>query len=304
MKSLGQFLGYVFARSFFAFFWLMPFPLLYANAKFIKYVLYRVVAYRRKLVYQNLKDSFPEKTETELRKLESAFYDNLSQIIMESIKGFSMSQKSFNKRFKLTNPKIADEYYQSGRNIIIVGGHYANWEWGHGIISPPFPYKGIVLYKPLSNKYFDNYVKRHRSRFNSFLLSINGTREHFLSERNQVFAYILAADQSPSNLKKSYVCDFLNRKTYFLHGPESYARHLNAPVFYLHVKRVKKGFYENELELICAEPTEAKAGEIVHRYASLLEKEIREKPEDWLWSHRRWKHKVVDAEKRNTQKTE
>lgn len=293
-SSVGQYIGYVSARAFIALFALVPFPLLYAKAKFLKFILFRVVGYRKRVVRENLHASFPEKSETETAKIENDFYDNLSMILLESFKGFHMTEKQFGERYKLVNSGGAEKYLSKGQDIILLAGHVANWEWFNGLFVPPFAYKALVLYKPLKNKFLDKYLNRSRAKFNSKMLSIYNTKAFFMNREKGPWVYILAADQSPSNRKKSYVADFFHRRTYFLHGPEKYARFLKTPVYYFHIQRVKKGFYESEFELVCEDAAQLPKGEIIKRYAALLEEDIRKKPADWLWSHRRWKHKVPE----------
>lgn len=295
MKNIQQYIGYLMTRAVIALIGIVPFRILYWKANFLRIILDKVLAYRKKVVQENLRSSFPEKSESEIRDIERLFYKNLADVFVESIKGFSMNQKELTKRYRLVNPEITNRHYEQGKDLVIVAAHYTNWEWGHGIFSEAFKYKGVVLYKPLKNKYIDRYVKKHRSAFNSDLVSIKKTREYFLSGSNQNSAVVLGADQSPSNRKKSYIADFLNHKTYFLHGPEKYPRFLNAPVYYLHIRRIKRGFYETELELICDDPNEMADGAIIRKYAELMEQDIREKPENWLWSHKRWKHKVPET---------
>jgi KDO2-lipid IV(A) lauroyltransferase len=295
MKNIQQYIGYLMIRGVITIIGIIPFRVLYWKANFLRVVLHRVFGYRKKVVQKNLRSSFPEKSESELKKIERLFYKNLADILLESIKVFTMKQKDLSQRYHLINPEITTEHYRQGKDIVIVAAHYTNWEWGHGIFSEAFKFQGVVLYKPLKNKYVDRYVKKHRSAFNSDLVSIKKTREYFLSKPNQNSAIVLGADQSPSNRKKSYIADFLNHKTYFLHGPEKYPRFLNAPVYYMHIRRIKRGFYETELELICDDPHQIPDGAIIEKYAELMEKDIREKPENWLWSHKRWKHKVPEA---------
>ncbi len=293
LKSIAQYISYILLRFFILLFVLIPFPVLYLKAKFLKLLLHKVLGYRKKVVRENLQNSFPEKNKNELKQIESEFYDNLAMITLESFKGFYMSKKQFAKRYVLKDSGGMEHYLDQGMDIVLLGGHVSNWEWWHGVFNKPFEYKTVALYKPLTNKYLDKYLKKDRAKYKSKLLSIYETSEFFKNHKQDAYIYLLAADQSPSNTKRSYVANFFHRKTYFLHGPERYSRMLNIPVYYAHMRRVRKGYYEAEFELISDNVNELPDGEIINRYAALLEQDIRKRPGDWLWSHRRWKHKVL-----------
>ncbi len=268
---------------------LIPFPVLYLFSDFIRFLLHRVVGYRKAVIITNLKASFPEATEKEIKQMVSDVYKNLADVTVEGIKAFSMTPSQVRKRHRIVNPELIDAYLNKGKSIIAVPAHFNNWEWGS--LSPGLftKYPIIALYKPLSNQYIDRFVKWSRSKFGTTLASIYKTG--FLFERNagKPSVYIMAADQSPSNAKKSVWVQFMNRDTAFLHGPEKYARLYDMPVMYGDVQRVKRGYYTLEITVLAENPTELPEGEITKRYAAKLEELIRKNPGSWLWSHRRWK---------------
>ncbi len=295
LSSIGQYIVYVFAKIFILSFKLIPFPILYFKSKVLKFILQHLVGYRKKVIRENLQSSFPDKSAEELKQIENDTYANLSMIMLESLKGFSMTKKQFSARYKLLDSGGIEEYFKKGKNVVILAGHIANWEWWHGIFTlPMFTYKSIGLYKPLSNKYLDNYLKKDRAKYNAELLSIYSTYRFFKNLDNQPYIYLLLADQSPSNIRRSYVTDFFHKKTYFLQGTEKYPHFLDAAVFFGSIERVKKGHYASRFQLIADNAKDLPEGEIVNRYAKLLEENIKEKPGNWLWSHRRWKHKVPE----------
>jgi len=269
---------------------LLPFPVLYLFADLVRFILLHVTGYRKKVVTQNLRACFPELNEDELRKLVSSAYDNLADVMVEGIKGFTMTRSQVKTRFRVLNPELIQHYLSQGRSIIAVPAHFNNWEWGSlapGLFISQHPI--YALYKPLSNKYIDRFVKWSRSKNGTTLASIYKTGFAFEESRNKASIYIMAADQSPTNAKKSYWVDFMGRDTAFLHGPEKYARLLNMPVLYANVQRVKRGYYTLELSVLTDEPLSLPEGEITRRYAEKLEELIRKTPGSWLWSHRRWK---------------
>jgi len=269
---------------------IIPFFVLYPLSELVSFVLYRIVGYRKNVVRDNLTRSFPNLDKKSLRRLERLSYKNLSDVLLEGIKGFTMTRGQIRRRHLVVNPEILDSFKSEGRTVITLPSHYGNWEWGS--LSPGLyikDFKIVAFYKPLTNPYADRFVRKNRSRTSTMLASIYKTNATFDSLKNEMTAYIMAADQSPSNTKSAVWVDFLGRKTAFLHGPEKYATRYNCPVFFVDIQRVKRGFYRLELILLSDNPAELEPGEITRRYAGKLEEAILKKPENWLWSHRRWK---------------
>lgn len=268
---------------------LIPFRLLYVFSDLIRFILHRVFGYRKTVITDNLRKCFPGLSEAELDALIVATYKNLADVTVEGIKAFSLTPRQVKKRHRITNPELIDTYLAQGKSIIAVPAHFNNWEWGS--LSPGLfsQYPIFALYKPLSNKYIDRFVKWNRSKFGTTLSSIYKTGFLFENTSGTPSVYIMAADQSPSNARKSYWVDFMGRETAFLHGPEKYARHFDYPVIYGNVQRIKRGYYTLELSVLTDTPRELPEGEITRLYAAKLEELIRKSPGSWLWSHRRWK---------------
>lgn len=267
----------------------MPFPVFYLFSDFVSFFLGRVLKYRRNVVLSNLKIAFPEKSPNELSKITNGFYKNLADVILEGIRGNAMSEKQLLKRFVIENQKVIDNIYDQGKEVIILGGHNSNWEWGAASTSK-MKHKAAVLYKPLTNKYIDSYLKRKRARFGVDLVPIYQTGRYFIKKKENLTAYFMVADQSPSNLKKAIWIDYFNKKTAFLHGPQQYFQSLNLPVVFFNVNREKRGYYKLKITELVADPTKIRAEELTVRYANLLEENIRKSPEEYIWSHKRWKH--------------
>jgi KDO2-lipid IV(A) lauroyltransferase len=269
---------------------LIPFFILYPLSNLVSFVLYRIVGYRKSVVRENLSRSFPQFDTKSLRRLERLSYKNLSDVLLEGIKGFTMTRGQIRRRHFVVNPEILDPFKAEGRTVISLPSHYGNWEWGS--LSPGLfikDYKIVAFYKPLTNPYADRFVRKNRSRTGTMLASIYKTNATFDSLKNERSAYIMAADQSPSNAKNVVWVNFLGIETAFLHGPEKYATKYNYPVFFVDIQRIKRGIYRLELSLLSDNPAELEPGEITRRYAGKLEEAILKKPENWLWSHRRWK---------------
>ncbi len=269
----------------------IPFGVLYVVSDFVAFVLYRVLGYRRKVVEENLRQSFPELSEQELKKLVWESYRNLADVFVEGIKGLTMSDEEYLKRYRVVNLEVLKKYWEKQQSTVFLPSHYGNWEWGTKATPLQLGYKNIVIiYKPLSNKPADRFFKKHRAQKGLVLGSIYETMKLFRKYSPDFSAFILVLDQSPPPVaKKVYWVDFLGRQTAFLRGAELFARQYDLPVVYSECRRVKRGYYELMLVPITDEPAALPDGEITRRYARMLEKTIREKPENWLWSHRRWK---------------
>jgi len=227
----------------------------------------------------------------EIHLLTKEFYQHLCDISLESLKGFTLSPQEIIHRHRILNPELADYHYNKGVSAISVPGHFNNWEWG--TLSPglQLKYPIVGIYKPMSNKLVDDFVKNHRARFNTRLAALNETSSTFNELSGIPHAYLMASDQCPTNLKKCYWFDFLNQETAWLHGPEKYARRYNLPVIYVDIQKVKRGTYHLKLVLLSDNPASLPEGEITRLYAQNLEKSILREPACWLWSHRRWKRK-------------
>ena len=285
-----QYLGLVGFRLVVFLFRLLPFSVLFVLADFVSFLLHKVIGYRLKVVKENLNKSFPDLTEDELEKLIKSFYTHLSDILLEGIKGYSLSEKELRKRFVYKNPEILDEAFQSGKHIMLMPAHYGNWEWA--VLSLPLPLKHQIIgvYKPLRAQLIEAFVGKRRSRFGLILNPISETRTAMNNPPAIPTAYIMMSDQHPSSRKKAQWIKFLGRDTACLHGADHYARKYNYPVYYMHIARVKRGFYEVEFSPLELNASATQRAEITQKYMSVLEEKILEKPSDWLWSHRRWKY--------------
>ena len=269
----------------------MPFWMMYVLSDLFYIFIFYLIGYRLKVVKANLSNSFPSKDQNEIRELAKKFYRHLCDISLESVKGFTMSREEFINRHRIINTELAVSFFDKGISAIFVPGHYNNWEWGSLSPGLQINYPVVALYKPMTNKLVDEFIKKHRAKFNTRLASIRETALTFNELSAKPHAYILAADQSPTNINECYWFDFLNQDTAWLQGPEKYARKFNWPIFYVDVQRVKRGFYTLKLVAITKNPASLPDGEITRLYAENLEKTILQEPAYWLWSHKRWKHR-------------
>ncbi len=288
-----KYISYIFLRVLVLFIALIPFRVLYVFSDILSFILYRVAGYRKKVVRSNLISCFPDKSLKEIKAIERGFYRNLGDVTVEAMKGMSMSADDFRARHKALNPELQEHFYNRGQSIICVTAHYGNWEWGTNSAGVQISHQTIALYKALNNKYVDNYMRRLREKFNTKLVDIRDTHKVFSHYSDQKACFILAADQSPSSLKRAYWIDFLGRETACLHGPEKYAQIFNIPVLHTKIRRVSRGYYELSSSVLAENPRDLAEGEITRRYMKELEEHILAEPANWLWSHRRWKHQRI-----------
>jgi KDO2-lipid IV(A) lauroyltransferase len=271
---------------------LLPLPVLYIFSDFLYLILYNVVGYRRKVVATNLRNSFPEKTDTELKIIEKKFYRHLADIIIETLKSTHLTKANQKKRFTYSNLEIIDKLREEKRDIIAVLGHYNNWEWPT-LLPYYLKYKTIIIYKPLQNKYFNNFVNNNRSKDGIVLTPTSQViREIINYRRNNINTVsVFITDQIPAMGDIKYWTTFLNQDTAVFTGASKIASKYDMAIVFFHVQKVKRGYYNLDIELLF-DHTEGLSEEVItEKHVRRLEEIIREKPENWIWSHRRWKHK-------------
>lgn len=271
---------------------ILPFPLFYMVSDSIFFLVYRVIGYRKKVVFENLKNSFPEKTLKELKLIEKKFYHYLIDLFLETLKTLTISKKEAIKRCKLSPEtlKLFKDLNDQNKSCILVMGHFGNWEWAGNSFSILNKQQLYVIYHPLTNKNFDKLMYNMRTRFGSKLYAMKDTVRGMINNRNEVNATAFIADQTPSP-ENAYWTNFLNQDTPIFWGTEKIAQKLNYPIIYVTVNRLKRGYYYVNTEILVLDPKSTKEGEISELHTRKLEKDIRSQPEIWLWSHRRWKHK-------------
>ncbi|MBT3621521.1 MAG: hypothetical protein HN535_02050 [Flavobacteriales bacterium] len=269
---------------------LLPYPLLYLLSDIVYFLMYRIIGYRKDVVYTNLKNSFPNKSEQELKNIMSDFYHHLCDIIMESVKGFTISKKQLRKRLIIKNPEFSNYFADEGKSIIFVGGHYNNWEICAQAFAMYSNHKCIGIYKPLSNSFINDKIYTSRSRFGMNLVSMKQSKKSF-EEGSETKAIVFGSDQNPANPKRAHWMQFLNQNTSVLFGVEKYAKEYDWPVVFVSISKVKRGYYEVEYSLITDKPKDEPHGKITEDFTKRLEQDIINQPQYWLWSHKRWKHK-------------
>jgi len=272
---------------------LLPFGALYFVSD-ILYHLLKLSGYRKEVVLKNLKNSFPDKNDKEIASISDAYYRYLCDLILETLKTLNMSAKESKARCIFHNTEWLDKLYSEGKSIIIVMGHYGNWEWAGPGFTLNTKHQLNVIYRPLSNTYFDKMMRRMRTRFGTQITPVNLTLRNMVADRKQVTATAFIADQtaSPAN---AYWTTFLHQDTPVFTGPEKLAVKFDYPVVYMNILRPRRGYYEVFPELLFSVPQETKENEISEVFMRRLERQIVSDPTFWLWSHRRWKHRREQA---------
>ena len=270
---------------------LLPFPLLYFFSDLVYIVLYHVLGYRRKVVSQNLINSFPEKTEREIREIEKRFYRYFCDLFLETFKTLTISRENMVNHCRLEpeTQAIIDKLARENQSFMVVMGHFGNWEWAGNTFSICCKHQLYVIYHPLSNKYFNGLMYRMRTRFGTKLIPMKDTMREMLKNRNELTATAFIADQSPLP-SSAYWMEFLNQDTPVFLGIEKIALKIHFPIVYTTIRRVKRGYYSVFAERIELPLSLQKSGTITEIHTRRLEADIRSQPETWLWTHRRWKH--------------
>lgn len=269
----------------------LPFRALYILSDLLYHILYKCFGYRKKVVWDNLRRSFPDKSEKDLKLLMNAFYRHFFDLVVESIKLFSISNEEIIRRCKFMNPELLDREFDRGQSVILVGGHYNNWEILAVSINQQCKHHQVGIYMPLTSPFYDKVVRESRSKYGLRMLPVKEVASYFANESAQLTSTIFGADQSPTNTKKVFWTNFLNQETAVAAGVERYARQYNYPVYYGRINKISRGHYTFEVSLITDSPQSTPDGEITLKHVRVLENQILEQPEYWLWTHRRWKRK-------------
>ena len=276
---------------------LLPLRLLYKFSDFIFLFLYYFPGYRRKVVAENLRNSFPEKSKEDLRVIEKKFYHHLCDLFIETLKLTHMSNSQITRRMPLVNPEVLDKLYNDGRDVVAVLGHYCNWEW---LLCLPLylKHQTVSIYKPLQNKYFDGFMQHQRSRNGMMLTPMSNIVREIINLRQKnirsLFAFI--NDQIPPRGDIKYRTVFLNQDTAVYTGAEKIASKYDMAVVFFSIQKIKRGYYSLTVELLFEHSAGLPEHLITDTHTMRLDEIIRSAPEFWIWSHKRWKHKREPAD--------
>jgi Kdo2-lipid IVA lauroyltransferase/acyltransferase len=275
----------------------LPLSVLYVLADFLYFLVYYVIGYRKKVVVQNLRNSFPEKNEQEVQQIAKAFYRQFADLIVEILKLASMKPAEMKRRISFTNQEVLDDLVKLGQPVITMGAHSGNWEWvlPAGAVQFGFPAEGI--YKPLTNPFFEEFMLHIRTRLGTRLIKMKETMRDFVRNRKTPRVIAMLSDQTPPFGEIQYWTTFLNQETAFFVGAEKLANTFAYPVLFLDVYRTKRGHYTLTFDVLSDGTGKPVEGEypITEAFAQKLEASVRRSPADYLWTHKRWKHKRPQA---------
>jgi len=269
---------------------LLPIRLLYVLSDISYVFTYYLSGYRKAVVQHNLRRAFPEKTDAERKEIERRFYRFFNDLLVECIKMGSISADEVNRRMHLVNPEELLGHCRNGSPVILVTAHYGNWELAIHSLSLLSPFPELIIYKPLSNKTFEGIYNKIRSRFGAMMVPMQQTLRKITEYRREAHISVFVADQTPGGHHNHHYIPFLNQQTPVFTGIEKIAGKSNFPVVYCHIDRIKRGRYACTFHTLTTDPASLPHFELTRMHSAHLENIIIQKPELWLWSHRRWKH--------------
>lgn len=280
----------------------LPLRILYIFSDVMFFLNYYLVGYRKKVITQNLRNSFPDKSEDEIRKIRKKFYRNFSDYLVETIKSFSISETESRVRMQHINQDLFHEAKKEGKNIILLAGHVFNWEWINALARIIPQAHCHPVYRKVNSDFWENQMKKVRNKFGNEALEANEViRNIFRSENNGDSAYMFVADQTPHFSHVTYGLEFMNQRTPAFIGYDKLATRMDLAFIYCEMKKVKRGYYQVNYYRIYPDQEKFTEHEVVRKFHRMLENTLHKHPDNYLWSHRKWKYqdsiKIFDSEK-------
>jgi KDO2-lipid IV(A) lauroyltransferase len=274
----------------------LPFPILYAISDFLFVMSYHLIGYRRKMVQKNLKNSFPEKAPMELHQIEKQFYRNLCDYAVEMLKLLTISRDELTKRMVFTNPEVLMKYARNKQSVLNLASHHFNWEWLLTTASIIFPVECDFVYQPINSPFFERITLESRTRFGAHAVKRDEVAREMVKRKNVARNVAIVGDQYPGyKHDKKYPTKFMNQDTVFFYGTYQIALLTQYPVVYNTLKKVRRGHYEVTTIELANPPYKKDDHSLLENYINEVEKCIRERPGEWLWSHNRWKKRHLEA---------
>jgi len=281
----------------------LPLKILYIFSDVIFFLNYYLVGYRKEVITQNLRKSFPDKSEEEIKEIRKKFYLNFSDYLVETIKSFSISETEARVRMQHINQELFHEAKKEGKNIILLAGHVFNWEWINALAKIVPQAHCHPVYRKVNNDFWENQMKKVRNKFGNEALEANEVILNiFRSRNNGDSAYMFVADQTPHHAHVTYGLEFLNQRTPAFIGYDKLATRMDLVFIYCEMKKVKRGYYQVNYHRIYPDGEKFTENEVVRKFHKLLENTLHKYPDNYLWSHRKWKYqdsiKNFDSEKK------
>lgn len=269
----------------------LPLRVLYWLSDFIFVILYFVVGYRKKVVFQNLKNSFPEKSDSELKIIRKKFYHNFCDYLVETLKSFTISSHELRVRVQYLNQDIFHEAKAENKNVILLAGHIFNWEWFNAFATVVPQEKSFPVYRKVQSSFWEQKVKEIRNRFGNHALEAKEVIRHIFKNANDGNSvYMFVADQTPHVSEVTYGLNFLHQKTPAFVGYDKLSTRMDLAFVYCEMKKVKRGYYQINSYRIEPDGEKFEEYEVVRKFHKMLETTINKRPDNYLWSHRRWKY--------------
>jgi len=286
-----QLLTYILAYPFLWLISILPHRLFYGFSDFMFFILYNVIGYRKKVVRENLMLTMPDKSAKEIDQIQKDFYRHLCDLLLEMVKTMHLSKEAIKRRYDIQNIELIQEI-EKEKSVLVMCSHYANWEWNVSI-NNYIKSKGFAVYQKIGNVYFDRLIKKFRSRWNTTPIEQKETVKTVIRNEQQHLTgiYGMVSDQSPMASRAQYWSSFMGVKVPVFNGAEMLARKLDLAVVFLKVSKVKRGHYKADFIPITRSGKSTKEHEITEQFLRLTEQQIKERPEHYLWTHRRWKHR-------------
>lgn len=270
---------------------LLPLSVLYLFSDVIYYLIYYVVKYRKKVVRENLTNSFPHKTPAEILKIEKKYFRYFVDLVFEIIKMISASPAYLKKHYTFSNLELPHKYEAKNQSYLFAVGHYGNWEWSTVVTPLVVKAKTVIIYKPMTSDYFNDFFTKIRGKSGTIMVKMKLAMREIIKHKNELTVTVFAADQTPAQAHIKEFIPFLNQPTPIFLGLEKIAKSTNYPVIFCDISRVKRGVYNCDFKLVCDKPAETAELEITKKHTAILEDRINLEPAFWLWSHKRWKYK-------------
>lgn len=268
---------------------LLPLWILYGLSDAVFFILYHVTGYRKEIVLDNLRHAFPERSEQELFRIRKANYKSFCDQWVETLKLLSISREQLNNRVQ-ANWEVFHELYKEGKNTHALLGHTFNWEWANVACAWNVQQRFAGVYLPLSNKPFDKLMLHLRSRSGALLISMKALKRGLVALKGKQYILAQMADQNPSVTEVAEWILFMNREAPFFKGTEQMARRSKSAVVFAGIKKIKRGYYQIHLQLFCEDASKLEEGALLKSYVHFMEEQLKAQPENWMWTHRRWKY--------------
>ena len=269
----------------------LPLRIFYMISDVMYLVIYYIVGYRRKVILENLQNSFPHKSPEEIKKIQQKFYVNFCDYIVETFKSFTISSTELRVRVQHLNQEIFHEAKAENKNVILLAGHIFNWEWYNALATIIPQENSFPVYRKVQNGFWEEKIKNLRNRFGNQALEAKEVVRHIFRNPNDGNSvYMFVADQTPHSSEVTYGLHFLNQKTPVFVGYDKLSTRMDLAFVYCEMKKVKRGYYQINYYRIYPDGEKFVEHEVVKKFHYLLENTINKRPDNYLWSHRRWKY--------------